>query len=78
MRRTPPSRPDDHRKPNARARLARRGLAALGVAIALVAVVALECDFYSAFAEGGGLRLDGSALKELLASIGLNLGSVRR
>lgn len=78
MLRTPPSRPDDLRKPKARPRLARRGLAALGIAIALVAVVALECEFYSAFAEGGSLRLDGSALKELLASIGLDLGSARR
>lgn len=44
-----------------------------GVAIAIVVmlvVVALQCDVYGAFAEGGPMRFDGSALRTLLATVG--------
>lgn len=45
-----------------------------GVAIVVAVVVsmlALQCDVYGAFAEGSALSFDGSALRTLLASVGL-------
>jgi len=54
---------------------ARRLAVALAMALALIAAVALECDFYSAFTQRRGLSIDGSALAQWLRSVGDGLAS---
>lgn len=44
----------------------------------VVAMLALQCDVYGAFARGNDLSLDGSGLQTLLASLGLAGGSTAR
>ena len=55
-------------KPQLRERIANLAVGAVIVAVVLAAL-ALECDIYKA-AGGNGLQIDGSALRQLLQSIG--------
>ncbi len=68
----PENRPDDlGRVPRGAARAMAHGAATALAVIVVVAMVALLCDVYGAFAEGRALHFDGSALRTLLASAGL-------
>ncbi len=59
--------------PPRRWRQAAARCAGVAVVVAVVvAMVALQCDVYGAFAEGSPLSFDGSALRTLLASVGLD------
>ncbi|MBS0430173.1 MAG: hypothetical protein JSR41_23045 [Proteobacteria bacterium] len=44
----------------------------IGVVAVVVAMLALQCDVYGAFAENSILKLDGSGIQTLLASLGLD------
>ena len=43
---------------------------------ALVVMLALECDLYSALAQGSPMRFDGMALRELLVAAGMDAGDL--
>lgn len=71
-------RPDVPTTPRRRWHAAARCAGVVGVVATVVAMLALQCDVYGAFAQGSRLSLDGSGLQTLLASLGLDGTSAAR
>ena len=78
MESVPDHRPTMATTPRPRWHAVARSAGVIVAVAAVVAMLALQCDVYGAFAEDSPLNLDGSGLRTLLASLRLDGTSTAR